>query len=79
MVGMDVDIEAERKLNRGPVCAECAKPFKVPADKGGCDCPRHSVRPEAVSPKLLAADRQAAALEAIWLTLEKILERMEGK
>ncbi len=86
MTAVDFDIQHEEKQSKGPVCADCGKPFRVSADKGGCACPRHPVRPEAASPKILAVDRQAAALErqasaleGIFAVVQEIFKTMREK
>ncbi len=75
----ETEVDVEKKTNRGPVCAECAKPYYLSAEKGGCNCPRHAERPEVANPRILAADRQAVALEGILVELQKIARKMEAK
>lgn len=81
MVGLDIEpqTQVEEKPSRGPVCAGCGKPYKAPKEKGGCTCERHPARVDSIRPTLMAADRQAVALEGILTTLQAILKRMEAK
>ncbi len=79
MVGLEVDTHTEEKPSKGPVCAECGKPIRLAADKGGCGCPRHPVRETNATPIRAAADRQAVALEGILAELQKIARKLEAK
>ncbi len=77
MTAVDFDIQHEEKQSKGPVCADCGKPFRVSADKGGCACPRHPVRESVQSPVKAAAERQAVAMEGILAELQKIARKLE--
>ncbi len=80
MVGFEVDpTTLVEPIGKGPVCADCNKPVRLAADKGGCGCPRHPVRDVAQSPVKAAAERQAVAMEGILDELKKIARKLEAK
>ncbi len=80
MVGFEVDpTTLAEPIGKGPVCADCNKPVRLAADKGGCGCPRHPVRESVQSPVKMAAERQAVAMEGILVEIQKIARKLEAK
>ncbi len=57
-------------LDLGPVCADCAKPFRA------CLCERYPKRDAGIAVKVKVDERQALALEGILTELQAIRAAM---
>ncbi len=81
MVGTEFALptDVDEKPQTGPRCATCGKPYRLTPEKGGCKCERHPSGAEVTPTRLIAADRQAVALEGILEALVRIERRMGSK